>query len=147
LAIFLITWLSAGPITAQEPELTFKKLAIFPFAVLSKTPREYLGEKVRQDFEARLKADGFTVVPQEELNKEISGLKEPLDDNQAKDIARRLGADAAITGQVVIVGEAVALEGRILDLPGQQAPATVKLQGTGCPPSLRWPASWPGRRP
>ena len=130
-AIFLIAWLFAGLTAAQEPELTFKKVAIFPFAVLSKTPREYLGEKVRQEFENRLKAEGFTLVSAEELNKEVSALKEPLTDNLAKDIGRRLGADTVITGQVVIVEEAVALEAHVLDLSGQQPPVILKLQGTG----------------
>ncbi len=122
---------SVGPVPAQEPELVIKKVAVFPFAVLSKTPREYLGEKVRQEFEARLKAEGFALVPQEDLTKEISALKEPLNENLAKEIGRRFGADTVITGQVVIVGEAVALEAYVFDLTGRLAPVTLKLQGTG----------------
>ena len=127
----MITWLFAGPIPAQEPELAVKKVAVFPFAVLSKTPREYLGEKVRQEFEARLKADGLALVPAEDVNKEVAALKEPLTDNLAKEIGQRLGADTAITGQVVIVGEAVALEAHVFDLSGKQAPVILKQQGTG----------------
>jgi outer membrane protein insertion porin family len=129
-------WVSVGtvsvaPVLAQEPELAIKKVAVFPFTVLSKTPREYLGEKVTQEFEARLKAEGFALVPHEDLTKEVSALKEPLNDNLAKEIGRRQGADTVITGQVVLVGEAVALEARVLDLSGRLAPATLKLQGTG----------------
>jgi outer membrane protein insertion porin family len=130
-AIVLLTWLSAGFIEAQEPELTFKKVAIFPFTVLSKTPREYLGEKARQEFEARLKTEGFTLVPPEDLNKDLAALKETLTDNLAKDIGRQQGADTVITGQLVMVGDDVALEARILDLAGKQAPAILKVQGTG----------------
>jgi outer membrane protein insertion porin family len=131
LAILVITWLSAGLIEAQEPELAFKKVAVFPFTVLSKAPREYLGDKVRQEFENRLKADGLVVIPSEDLNKELATLKEPFSDNLAKDIGRRLGADTVIMGQAVIVGEAVALEAHVLDLSGHLAPATLKVQGTG----------------
>jgi outer membrane protein insertion porin family len=132
----LLMWVSVGsvsvgPAPAQEPELSFKKVAVFPFAVLSKTPKEYLAEKVRQEFETRLKAEGFTLVPQEDLNKEISALKEPLNDNLAKEIGQRLGADTVITGQVVIIMEAVELQARVFDLTGHLAPATLKLQGTG----------------
>ena len=127
----LIFWMATGPALAQEPELTFKKVAIFPFTVLSKTPKEYLGEKVRQEFEQRLKAEGFVLVPQEEVAKELSALKEPLNETLAKQIGRKLGADTVITGQVVIVREAVSLEARIFDLTGRQAPVTLKLQGTG----------------
>jgi outer membrane protein insertion porin family len=132
----LIIWALVGTVAvkkvpAQEPELALKKVAVFPFAVLSKTPREYLGERVTQEFENRLKADGLALVPQEELKKEVAALTEPLNDNLAKEIGRRLGADTVITGQVIIVGEAVALEAHVIDLSGRLAPAVLKLQGTG----------------
>jgi outer membrane protein insertion porin family len=145
LAIVLIFLVSVGPLRlgpvavgpvqapAQEPELVIKKLAVFPFAVLSKTPREYLGQKVTQEFESRLKAEGFALVPQEELAKEIQALKEPVNDNLAKEIGRRLGADTVITGQLVLVGEALALEAHVIDLSGRLAPAILKSQGTGIP--------------
>jgi outer membrane protein insertion porin family len=129
--MILILWLAIGTAQAQEPELTFKKVAVFPFTVLSKTPKAFLGEKVRQEFEARLKTEGFTLVPREELNKELEALKEPLNETLAKEIGRKLGADTVVLGQVVIVREAVSLEARILDLTGRQAPILLKLQGTG----------------
>jgi outer membrane protein insertion porin family len=129
--MFLVLWGATGPALAQETELTFKKVAIFPFAVLSKTPSDILGEKVRQEFAERLKGEGFVMVSPEDLTKELAALKEPLDDTLAKDIGRKLAADAVITGQVLIVGEAVSLESRLLDLTGRQAPVTLKLQGTG----------------
>lgn len=133
LAIFLIFWVSTGLAPAQEADLIFKKVAVFPFAVLSKTPRDYLGEKVRQEFEERLKAEGFSLVPQEDLTKEISALKEPPNEDQAKQIGRRLGADTVVIGQVILVGEEVSLESRMFDLTGRMAPATMKLQGRGIP--------------
>jgi outer membrane protein insertion porin family len=116
---------------AQEPELTFKKVAVFPFTVLSKTPKEYLGEKLSRLFRDRLQAEGFSVVPQEEIARGLAKLKEPLNETLAKDIGRKLGADLVILGQAVIVREAVSVEARILDLTGRQAPVELKLQGTG----------------
>jgi len=116
---------------AQEPELTFKKVAVFPFSVLSKTPKEFLGEKLRQEFADRLKVEGFTVVPQEEIARELAQMKAPLDETVAKEIGRKLGADAVVLGQVVIVREAVSVEAGILDLTGREAPIRLKLQGTG----------------
>ena len=41
------------------------------------------------------------------------------------------GATWLIYGTLVKVGEALSLEGRLLDITGQAAPATVKLQATG----------------
>jgi len=124
-------WAVAGSAQAQEPELAFKKVAVFPFAVMSKTPMDYLGEKVSQEFIERLKAEGFIPVSQTELTKALSALKEPLNDTLAKEIGRKQGADTVITGQVVIVREAVSLEARLHDLTGRQPAAVLKLQGTG----------------
>jgi outer membrane protein insertion porin family len=122
---------AVAAVSSQEPEISFKKVAVFPFAVLSKTPMEHLGEKVRQEFEERLKGEGFTMVSQMDLVKALQALKEPLNDTLAKEIARKLGADALIWGQVVIIGDAVTLEARLLDLTGKLAPTSLKLTGTG----------------
>lgn len=129
--VVLILGLAGGTIQAQEPELTFKKVAVFPFTVLSKTPKEFLGEKLRQQFEERLKAEGFTLVPNEEVAKELTALKEPMNEALAKEIGRKVGADTVVLGQAVIIREAVSLEARILDLTGRQTPISLKLQGTG----------------
>jgi outer membrane protein insertion porin family len=131
LSLWLLLALAVKLAWAQEPELAYKKVAVFPFTVLSKTPMDFLGEKVRQEMEDRFKSEGFGLVPQAELVRELTARKAPLTDDLAKDIARKLGADAVITGQVVIVGEAVALEARIQDLTGRMPPASLKAQGTG----------------
>lgn len=128
LLLALVAW--SGLALAQE-EIVFKKVAVLPFAVLSKVPMEFLGEKVRQEFLERLKADGFTLISQEEIYREISRLKEPLNDTLAQEIGRKLGADVVIWGQVIKVAEAVSLEARLLDLTGRLPAVTLKAQGTG----------------
>jgi outer membrane protein insertion porin family len=127
----LLAALAVTAALAQEEEVVLKKVAVFPFAVASREPLESLGEKVRQDILERLKADGFSLVSQEELNKELASLKEPVNDARAQEISRKLGADLAILGTLVKVGEVLSLEGRLLDLSGRQAPVTLKVQGTG----------------
>ena len=119
------------PALAQEQEVVLKKVAVFPFAVASREPLEALGDKVQEEIEDRLKTDGFSTVPQEDVKRELANLKEPLNDALAQEIGRKLGADMAIYGTLVKVGEALSLEGRLLDITGQAAPATVKLQATG----------------
>jgi outer membrane protein insertion porin family len=121
---------SGGTALAQE-QLVFKKVVAFPFSVTSKEPLNYLGEKVSQEINERLKADGFTPVSQEDLHKELSQLTEPVNEAQAQAIGRKLGADMAIWGAVLKVGDLVSLEGHVLDLRGQKGATTLKLQGTG----------------
>jgi outer membrane protein insertion porin family len=130
-SVLLLLLALLGPALAQEQELVFKKVAVLPFAVSSKEPMDYLGEKVRQEFQERLKADAFTLIPQEALHRELSLLKEPLTDPLAQEIGRKVGADVVVVGQLLIVGDLLSLEARILDLTGRMPAATLKAQGTG----------------
>jgi outer membrane protein insertion porin family len=131
IAVLLLLMALSGPAPAQEPEVVLKKVAVFPFTVTSKEPLEHLGEKVRQEINERLKADGFTLVSQEELHKELSLLKEPLSEARVQEIGRKLGADLAIWGTLLKVGDLLSLEARLLDLTGRMGASTLKAQGTG----------------
>jgi len=122
---------AGGPALAQEQNLVFKKIAVFPFTVTSKESLGYLGEKISQEIRERLKADGFTSVSPEDLHKELSLLTEPLDAAQAQAIGRKLGADMVIWGTLLKVGDLFSLEGQVMDLSGKMGPISMKLQGTG----------------
>ena len=97
----------------------------------ARNPWNHLGEKVSQEIQERLKADGFTPVSQEDLHKELSQLKEPVNEAQAQAIGRKLGADMVIWGTLLKVGDLLSLEGHVLDLSGRKGATTLKLQGTG----------------
>jgi len=136
LAVFLLAALvpaAAGSARAKEQDLVFKKVVVFPFTVNSKEPLSHLGEKISQEIRERLKADGFTPISPEALHKELSLLTEPLNDALAQQIGRKLGADMAIWGTLIKVGDVISLEGKLLDLTGRGKPAGLKLQGTGLP--------------
>jgi len=122
---------AAGPGLAQEQEMVFKKVAVFPFSVAAKEPLAALGEKVRQEIMERLKSDGFTMVSEGDLHRELSALKEELNDARAQEIGRKVGADIVVYGQLIKVGEALSLEARLLDLSARLAATTLKVQGTG----------------
>ncbi|MFZ5448057.1 MAG: outer membrane protein assembly factor BamA [Thermodesulfobacteriota bacterium] len=129
--LMALTMTAFGPALAQEQELVFKKVAVFPFTIASKEPLAHLGEKISQEIRERLKTDGFTVTPPEEVNKELSRLEEPLNDALAQQIGRKLGADIVIYGTLIKVADALSLEARMLDLTGKMAVTSLKLQGTG----------------
>jgi outer membrane protein insertion porin family len=131
IAVLFLLLASGGPAAAQEPEVVLKKVAVFPFSVASKEPLGYLGEKVAQEIMERLKADGFTLVPQEDLQKALSQLKEPLSAASVQEIGRKLGADIAISGTLVKVGDILSLEASLVTLTGRPGAATLKAQGTG----------------
>ena len=134
IALFLLVWLAVaapGPALAQEQELVFKKIAVFPFSVTSKEPLGHLGEKISQEIRDRLKTDGFTPISQEDLQKELSQLTEPMNDAQAQAVGSKLGADMVIWGALLKVGDLLSLESHVLDLSGRKGSTILKLQGTG----------------
>jgi outer membrane protein insertion porin family len=120
-----------GPALAQEPEVVLKKVAVLPFPVLAKEPMDFLGTKVRQEFQERLKAEGFTLVLEEDVNREVAKLKETVTEPLAREIGHKLGADVVIWGKLIVVADLLSLEARILDLTGKMPPATLKAEGTG----------------
>jgi outer membrane protein insertion porin family len=134
IAVSLLVVLAVGvyiPALAQEQELVIKKVAVFPITVTSKEPLASLGEKISQEIRQRLQSDGFTLISPEAINKELAQLKEPLNDASAQQIGRKLGADMAIWGNLIKVGDALSLEARLLDLSGEMPATTFKFQGTG----------------
>jgi outer membrane protein insertion porin family len=131
LSVLLVAMSLAHTALAQEEEVVLKKVAVFPFTVASREALETLGDKVRQDIEERLKSDGFSLVPQPDLVKALAGRKEPLTDAAAKEIGTKVGADIVIYGTLVKVGDALSLEGRLVDLSSRLPLQTLKAQGTG----------------
>jgi outer membrane protein insertion porin family len=120
-----------GPALAQEQDLVFKKVAVFPFAVTSKESLGHLGEKISQEIRQRLKADGFTPVSPEDLHKELSQLTQPLNEAQVQAIGSKLGADMVIWGTLLKVGDLFSLEAQAQDIVGKKRSVSLKLQGTG----------------
>ncbi len=131
ISVLLAALALTPPALAQEQEVVLKKVAVFPFAVASREPLEGLGDKVQQEILDRLKTDGFSTVPQEDMTRALATVKGPLNDALVQEIGRKLGADMVIYGTLVKVGDALSLEGQLLDLTGHAAPATLKLQATG----------------
>jgi len=126
--LILSLWLGlALPAAAQD--IVFKKVAVFPFSVLSKDPLPQLDVKITQIIRSHLEQEGFGVVSEEELNKALGG-REP-NEVVAAEIGKQLGADVVISGALVKVGPAVALEARLQDLTGKMAPASLKMEGMG----------------
>jgi len=127
----LLVVLAAGSALAQEQELVLKKIAVIPFTVASKEPLEYLGEKVSQEIRDRLKSDGFTLAPPEDVKRELAKVTEPMNSALAQQVGRTLGVDLVIWGTLLKVGDALSLDAQILDLSGRHPPTGVKVQGTG----------------
>ena len=127
LAMVIGILLGALPLCAQE--ITVKRVAVFPFTVLSKEPAPDLGIKIQKIIIDYLAKEEFGIVSSEDLQKEIAACP-TLNAAAAAEIGKRLGADAVITGSLIKIGPTVALEAQLTDLTGKVPPVSFKQEGT-----------------
>lgn len=125
--ILCLFWIT--PSAAQE--ITLKRLAVFPFTILSKEPLPGVSEKVQQTIQEQMEKDGFGMVPIGEVEREIALRKAPLTPELATEIGKKLNVDAIIAGSLVKIGPTVALEAQAVDLTGKLAPINLKFEGVG----------------
>ncbi len=115
------------PLGAQE--ITVKRVAVFPFAILSKEPAPGIAEKIQQIIIEHLEKEGFGIVSVEDLQREITALP-TVSAATSAEIGKKLGADVILTGSLIKIGPTVALEAQLVDLIGKVAPVPFKLEGT-----------------
>ncbi len=116
-----------SPLSGQE--ISLKRVAVFPFSILAKEPLPGYGEKIQGVIQDTLTKEGFSLVSPTALQSELARYKEPPGLEALSQIAKKLGAEALITGSLVKIGPTVALEGQLLDLTGKLPPATLKFEG------------------
>jgi outer membrane protein insertion porin family len=124
----LTCFLWALPLGAQE--ITVKRVAVFPFSILSKEPAPGIAEKIQQTIIGHLEKEGFGIVSAEDLQREIAASPSPSA-AASIEIGKKLGADAILTGSLIKIGPTVSLEAQLTDLTGKVTPTPFKLEGTG----------------
>ena len=128
LAILICFLLGAIPTGAQE--ITVKRVAVFPFTMLSKEPALKVSEKIQKIIVDYLEKEGFGTISTEDLQREITPTP-TLNTAAAVEIGKRLGADVIITGSLLKIGPTVALEAQLTDLTGKGTPVSFKQEGSG----------------
>ncbi len=127
LVLFIGIILGALPLWAQE--ITVKRVAVFPFTMLSKEPAPGVAEKIQKIMIDYLDKEGFGVVSIEDLQRELTA-HPSLNAAIAAEIGKKLGADAIITGSLIKIGPTVTLETQLTDLIGKNPPVSFKQEGT-----------------
>ncbi len=130
LLAILLAVTATAPAWAQD-DIVIKKVAVLPFPVLAREPQELWGRKVREEFQERLKAEGLTVLPPEEVDKAVPRPADILPDPAAREAGQKLNADVVVSGRLLVVGDLLTVEARIVDVSGRTPPATLKAEGPG----------------
>lgn len=128
-----ISGLGTGLVHAQGPvPANVKRVAVFRFGVSGPNDDPKWGQMAADSLDAALSASGFQAVDAAAVRKATDAARPDPDDRAAyAAIARRLGADAFITGVVVPQSGSVVLE---MALSGVDAPGTIR-RATGVVPA------------
>ena len=104
--------------TAQDESV---KIAITPFTVNAPEDMQYLKSGIQDMLETRLTHDNDVVVISEEKTAlAMEGMQEPLDENKAREIGQRLGADFVLFGSLTVFGSSASLDARLVDVIGNE---------------------------
>lgn len=123
-----------APAWAQDQDIVIKKVAVLPFPVLAREPQELWGRKVREEFQERLKAEGMTVIPPEEVDRVVPRPADLLPDSALREAGQKLGADVVVSGRLLLVGDLLTLEARLVDVTGRVPPSPSRRKGPASGP-------------
>ena len=112
--------------SAQEEPL---KIAITPFTLNAPEDMHYLKSGIQDMLGSRLSQDeNVVVVSDEETAQAMEGIAEPINENEAREIGRRLSADYVLIGSLTVFGASTSLDARLVDVTDTQPTATFSEQ-------------------
>ncbi|KPJ99646.1 MAG: hypothetical protein AMJ60_04375 [Desulfobacterales bacterium SG8_35] len=114
--LFLLAWTLLGPAhLAAADEGPAKSVAVMPFEMHAPSSMAYLQDGLRDMLASRLAANGGAVII--EHGRVESLLQEPgkpLQQKDAVELARQLGADYIVTGSLTSLGGSMSLDARVI---------------------------------
>ena len=109
-----------------------RTVAVFPFAVHSQEKLEYLGQGIADMLLTRMEemAD-IATIDKHTLRKMLPAEGVALDERLARELARSVGADYAVTGSISKIGAGVSIDALILDTSGRKENRQVYVRCDG----------------
>jgi tetratricopeptide (TPR) repeat protein len=111
-----------------------KAVAVLNFANITGNPSDdWVGQGIAESLTADLtRIKSIAVVPREqifELQRSLSEVGHRVDERQAMELGRRLGATVTVSGAYQRLGERIRITAQAIDVAGGQQIATVKIDG------------------
>lgn len=127
---------AAAPLPGRPPdqEARTASVAVLNFAnITGQAADDWIGQGIAESLTSDLSRIGsLTVVARErifELQRSMSELGRAVDDRQAIEMGRRLGASVAVSGGYQRLGERMRITAQAVDISSGRQRATVKLDG------------------
>ncbi len=124
LALFFLTLVLVTPAKAQE----VKKIIIMPFEIYSKGDNAAIRKTLHQKLSEEMGKEKLVrLLAQDEI---LTGSGK-INEKQAIETGKSLGADFVIMGSMTQLGETTSIDARIIDVHTAQALPAVSVQGKG----------------
>lgn len=112
-----------------------RSLAVLTFANITASPADdWIGQGIAETLTADLKkVNGVAVIPREQIFdqlRNLTGVGHALDERQAIDVGRRLGAWWVLTGGYQHLGARIRITAYVIEVLSGRLANTVKLDGT-----------------
>ena len=119
---------------ARAPKPALSSVAVLNFANITGNPAdEWVGQGIAESLTADLThLKSIVVVPREqifELQRSLNELGRRIDERQAIELGRRLGASVTISGAYQRLGDRIRITAQIIEVSAGRQLATVKLDG------------------
>ena len=120
--LILITLLVVLVLHRASAQAEPVRIAITPFTLNAPEDMGYLQSGIQDMLESRLSQDeDVIVVSDDETARAIEGISEPIDENEAREVGRRLNARYVLIGSLTVFGSSASLDARLVDVSGEKA--------------------------
>jgi len=130
--LVLISLPSASITQTRDPGKIYK-VAILPFLIHSQENLDYLRDGMYDVLSSRLTADGRIEIVERNTVERTLYEERPmrLDEEVAKRVGMRVGADYAVLGSVTKIGNFISLDARLISISEEKPPLGVYTQTKG----------------
>ena len=133
--LLLIFTLLIPPLSISQPQSSNKvyKVAILPFVIHSEENIDYLREGIYDILSSRITAEGRIVTIDRTVVERALYEERPmrLDEEAAKKIGMRVGADYIVLGSLTKIGNYISLDARMISITEEKPPLTAFTQHKG----------------
>ena len=131
LRLAIILALISLPIAALAHAAGPQRVAILPFTANAKEDISFLVKGVRDMLATRLAwKDKVTVIEPEVVARVMKEVPPPYTDQKARELGRRLQADAVVYGSITMLGKAVSVDARLVRVNSEAPALTAFVQAS-----------------
>ena len=132
LLALILTLPSPSMTQSRDPNKVYK-VAVLPFLIHSQENLDYLREGIYDILISRITVEGRIVVIERSIVERALYEERPmrLDEEAAKKIGTRVGADYIVLGSLTKIGNYISLDARLISITEEKPPLGVYTQHKG----------------